>query len=77
MKVLEKFPTRLDLLASSSHQTELAARWRYSKGVLRFALSAVIAGAVLCTPVASRLMQITDLRAIRWPPRSIQMQWMR
>ena len=77
MNLPEKYPMHHDP-NPAIHQTTTWAKWRQAWDILHLALPFVIAGAVLCTPVAHRLMQITDLKAIRWASRrSIQMQWMR
>jgi hypothetical protein len=55
MNLLKKLVTYLDLPILSMPRNESMTRWRPSPGALRLGLTAVIAGAVLCTPIASPL----------------------
>jgi len=56
MNLPETLPTHLDLQTPSIHQNESTEKRRSAKGILRLAVPVVIAGAVLCTPIASPVL---------------------
>jgi hypothetical protein len=56
MNLRDNLPTHLDLQTPTAHQNESKAKWRSAKGILRLAMPVVIAGAVLCAPIASPVL---------------------
>jgi hypothetical protein len=76
MKSSQKNSTHFDLQLRSNHRHELTAKWWTSKGVLRFALPILITGAVVCTPIESRVLvrngQQADSKAPALDPRAME-----
>jgi hypothetical protein len=56
MNLPEKPPIHLDLQTHSIYENDLMTKWKSAKGILHLALAVVIAGAALCTPIASPVL---------------------
>jgi len=63
MNLSENLPTDLDPKTSFIHQNESMAKRRSARGVLRLALTVVIAGVVLCIPITSPVLAKSELQA--------------
>jgi hypothetical protein len=56
MNLPEKPPLHSDLQAPPTRQTESSTKWKFDRGILRFGLPIVIAGAILCAPSVSPVL---------------------
>jgi hypothetical protein len=63
MNLPEKRPTRRDLQTPSIHQNKSREKWRSGRSILRLALPVVIAGVVICTPIASPVIARSGTQA--------------